>query len=86
MHSLHMYPIYLSRLRVKLLLQTQSANTQLLRDGAGAGVRRPYSGIVDCARRVAQEQGVLSFWRGNFANVVRYACIESYLILMPRVS
>ena len=31
-----------------------------------------YNGIGDCFRRVLAEQGALSFWRGNLANVVRY--------------
>jgi Mitochondrial carrier protein len=29
-------------------------------------------GIVDCFARVAQEQGLLSFWRGNLTNCIRY--------------
>lgn len=31
-----------------------------------------YRGIADCFVRVAREQGVLSYWRGNLANVIRY--------------
>merc|ERR1719421_1784654 len=31
-----------------------------------------YKGIMDIVRRVPQEQGVMSFWRGNLANVIRY--------------
>merc|ERR1711937_252318 len=53
--------------RVKLLLQVQDASTQM----SAAGVRK-YTGMTDCFRRVYAEQGVLSFWRGNWANVVRY--------------
>jgi solute carrier family 25 (adenine nucleotide translocator) protein 4/5/6/31 len=49
--------------RVKLLLQVQAASTQ---------IKDPYKGIVDCFTRVSREQGVLSFWRGNAANVIRY--------------
>ena len=30
------------------------------------------SGMVDCFVRIPREQGFLSFWRGNFANVIRY--------------
>ena len=33
---------------------------------------KPYSGIVDCFRRTAASEGVVSMWRGNTANVVRY--------------
>jgi len=50
--------------RVKLLLQTQDANTKL--DG------KKYTGIVDCFTRCVKEEGVASLWRGNWANVVRY--------------
>jgi len=31
-----------------------------------------YNGIGDCFGRVLKEQGMLSFWRGNLANVIRY--------------
>jgi solute carrier family 25 (adenine nucleotide translocator) protein 4/5/6/31 len=27
---------------------------------------------VDCFTRVYKEEGVLAFWRGNWANVIRY--------------
>lgn len=30
------------------------------------------AGIIDCFIRIPQEQGVSAFWRGNFANVIRY--------------
>ena len=43
--------------RIKLINQT----------GAGK-----YKGLVDCLVRIPKEEGVLSFWRGNFANVIRY--------------
>ncbi|CAK4066856.1 unnamed protein product [Aphanomyces euteiches] len=49
--------------RVKLLLQVQAASTQ---------IKDPYAGIINCFRRVAKEQGVASFWRGNLTNVIRY--------------
>ncbi|EQC37953.1 solute carrier family 25 (mitochondrial adenine nucleotide translocator), member 4/5/6/31 [Saprolegnia diclina VS20] len=49
--------------RVKLLLQVQAASTQ---------IKDPYTGIINCFTRVAKEQGVSSFWRGNAANVIRY--------------
>ncbi|KYQ92706.1 ADP/ATP translocase [Tieghemostelium lacteum] len=51
--------------RVKLLLQVQSASTQIAAD-------KQYKGIVDCFVRVSKEQGVISLWRGNLANVIRY--------------
>jgi len=51
--------------RVKLLLQVQAASKQISADQA-------YKGMVDCFVRIPKEQGVLSYWRGNLANVIRY--------------
>jgi len=51
--------------RVKILLQVQSASTQIAAD-------KQYKGIVDCFVRVSKEQGVISLWRGNLANIIRY--------------
>merc|ERR1712037_287828 len=53
--------------RVKLLLQVQDASSQM----KGAGVK-PYTGMMNCFSRVYAEQGLLSFWRGNMANCIRY--------------
>ena len=33
---------------------------------------RKYNGIVDCFRRTTANEGVVSLWRGNTANVIRY--------------
>uniref|UniRef100_A0A2K5CZ48 ADP/ATP translocase n=1 Tax=Aotus nancymaae TaxID=37293 RepID=A0A2K5CZ48_AOTNA len=51
--------------RVKLLRQVQHASKQIAAD-------KQYKGIVDCIVRIPKEQGVLSFWKGNLANVIRY--------------
>ncbi|XP_030084749.2 ADP/ATP translocase 2 [Serinus canaria] len=51
--------------RVKLLLQVQHASKQISAD-------KQYKGIIDCVVRIPREQGILSFWRGNLANVIRY--------------
>jgi len=51
--------------RVKLLLQVQAASKQIAKD-------QQYKGIIDCFVRVPREQGFLSLWRGNLANVIRY--------------
>lgn len=59
--------------RVKLLLQTQDANP-LIKSGE---VPR-YTGIVNCFTRVASEQGIASFWRGNLANVIRYFPTQAF--------
>jgi len=52
--------------RVKLLVQNQG---EMLKSGR---LKEPYKGIVDCAARVTREEGVVMFWRGNLANVMRY--------------
>jgi len=52
--------------RVKLLLQNQD---EMIKAGRLA---EPYKGIADCFRRVVQSEGVISLWRGNLANVIRY--------------
>ncbi|XP_032812583.1 ADP/ATP translocase 1-like [Petromyzon marinus] len=51
--------------RVKLLLQVQHASKQITVD-------QQYKGIMDCVVRIPREQGFVSFWRGNLANVIRY--------------
>src|SRR3954447_5131701 len=33
---------------------------------------RKYNGIGDCFKRTAAAEGVVSLWRGNTANVIRY--------------
>lgn len=52
--------------RVKLLIQNQD---EMIKQGRLA---KKYDGILECFRRTAAEEGVVSFWRGNTANVIRY--------------
>lgn len=52
--------------RVKLLIQNQD---EMLKQGR---LSHKYNGIVDCFRRTAADEGIISFWRGNTANVIRY--------------
>jgi len=59
--------------RVKLLIQTQDANPRIR---SGEVVR--YTGIVNCFTRVAREQGVHAFWRGNLTNVIRYVPTQAF--------
>lgn len=59
--------------RVKLIIQTQDANP-LIKSGE---VKR-YNGIMDCFTRVASEQGIGAFWRGNFTNVIRYFPTQAF--------
>jgi solute carrier family 25 (adenine nucleotide translocator) protein 4/5/6/31 len=59
--------------RVKLLIQTQDANPKI-RSGEVAR----YTGIGNCFTRVANEQGVAAFWRGNFTNCIRYFPTQAF--------
>jgi len=52
--------------RIKLLVQNQD---EMLKTGR---LKDPYKGTADCFRRVIAEEGVVSLWRGNMANVLRY--------------
>ncbi|XP_021564643.1 ADP/ATP translocase 1 [Carlito syrichta] len=45
--------------------QVQHASKQI-------SAEKQYKGIIDCVVRIPKEQGFLSFWRGNLANVIRY--------------
>jgi len=56
--------------RVKLIMQTQDTNPQL--EG------RRYKGMVDCFVRLPKEEGFWSFWRGNWANVIRYFPTQAF--------
>ena len=52
--------------RVKLLLQNQG---ELLKQGR---LDTRYRGVKDCVTRTFISEGVASFWRGNYASVLRY--------------
>jgi solute carrier family 25 (adenine nucleotide translocator) protein 4/5/6/31 len=52
--------------RVKLLVQNQN---EMIKQGR---LDKPYAGIGDCVGRTFKNEGVLPFWRGNLANVLRY--------------
>lgn len=52
--------------RVKLNVQNQG---EMLKQGL---ISEPYSGIMDCFKRVVRDEGVPALWRGNTANVLRY--------------
>jgi len=54
--------------RVKLLMQTQDSNPDVL-----SGKVQRYKSIGDCFGRVRSEQGMKAFWRGNLVNCLRYA-------------
>jgi len=52
--------------RVKLLVQNQD---EMIKQGR---LKEPYKGVGDCVMRVMKTEGILPFWRGNLANVLRY--------------
>ncbi|GLU20321.1 hypothetical protein SLE2022_365280 [Rubroshorea leprosula] len=58
--------------RVKLFLQNQG---EMVKRGQ---LKRPYVGVGDCFRRVLREEGLISFWRGNQANVIRYFPTQAF--------
>jgi len=59
--------------RVKLIIQTQDANPRIK-----SGEVPRYTGIGNCFSRVQSEQGFLSFWRGNFTNIIRYFPTQAF--------
>ncbi|KAH7674148.1 Mitochondrial carrier protein [Dioscorea alata] len=52
--------------RVKLLIQNQD---EMIKNGR---LSKPYKGITDCFARTIKDEGFISLWRGNTANVIRY--------------
>ncbi|ERL93308.1 hypothetical protein D910_10602, partial [Dendroctonus ponderosae] len=66
--------------RVKLLLQVQEVSKQITQEQRYKGMDHHFSkfpqiannGMIDCFVRIPREQGFASYWRGNWANVIRY--------------
>jgi len=52
--------------RVKLLIQNQD---EMIKQGR---LSAPFKGIGDCFSRTIADEGVVSLWRGNVPNVLRY--------------
>merc|ERR1712071_147973 len=52
--------------RIKLLVHNQD---EMIKQGR---LDKPYTGVMDCTTRTLKTEGVLPFWRGNLANVIRY--------------
>ncbi|KAJ2296342.1 ADP/ATP carrier protein [Coemansia sp. RSA 2706] len=71
--------------RVKLILQAQQSSSQIT-------AANQYKGIIDVLKRIPREQGIMSFWRGNMANIVRYyptqllnfALKDTYKNILPK--
>merc|ERR1712166_1513742 len=59
--------------RVKLIIQTQDANPRII-----SGEIPRYTGIANCFTRIASEQGIMAFWRGNFTNILRYFPTQAF--------
>jgi len=59
--------------RVKLIIQTQDANPKII-----SGEVARYTGIGNCFTRVASEQGIKAFWRGNLTNIIRYFPTQAF--------
>ncbi|QCD85444.1 ADP,ATP carrier protein ER-ANT1 [Vigna unguiculata] len=58
--------------RVKLLLQNQG---EMIKRGQ---LKRPYLGVSDGFKRVFMEEGLIAFWRGHQANVIRYFPTQAF--------
>merc|ERR1711988_582862 len=59
--------------RVKLVIQTQDANPKIK-----SGEAPRYTGIGNCFTRIASEQGMGAFWRGNGTNIIRYFPTQAF--------
>jgi len=53
--------------RIKIVLQTQDANEKIR-----SGEAKKYKGVFGGIRNIYQNEGLISLWRGNFVNVLRY--------------
>lgn len=58
--------------RVKLLLQNQS---EMIKRG---NLKTPYLGLSNTFNRVFAQEGLLAFWRGHQANVIRYFPTQAF--------
>merc|ERR1712193_519469 len=61
--------------RVKLLIQNQD---EMIRAGR---LDRKYDGIGECFKRTVADEGMVSLWRGNTANVLRYFPTQALLFV-----
>ncbi|PHT37438.1 ADP,ATP carrier protein 2, mitochondrial [Capsicum baccatum] len=68
----------LQRSRAPVLIQStaeaplEKKTTSFVVDFLMGRLSEPYKGIADCFTRTIKDEGVLSLWRGNTANVIRY--------------
>merc|ERR1719197_1661211 len=59
--------------RVKLVIQTQDANPKII-----SGEVPRYTGMGNAFARIASEQGIGAFWRGNATNIIRYFPTQAF--------
>jgi solute carrier family 25 (adenine nucleotide translocator) protein 4/5/6/31 len=59
--------------RVKLIIQTQDSNPKII-----SGEVPRYTGVINTLTRVTREQGLISLWRGNLANIIRYFPTQAF--------
>ncbi|KII67591.1 ADP,ATP carrier protein 3 [Thelohanellus kitauei] len=52
--------------RVKLLIQNEA---EMIKHGS---LKKSYGGFIGCVKHTYNAEGLLPFWRGNMANVIRY--------------
>ena len=52
--------------RIKLLLQCQP---ELLKQNQ---LKNNYTGIINCLKQIKQTEGLISLWRGNSLNIIKY--------------
>ena len=57
---------------IKSRLQLQQA---LLEKGT---IKNPYGGIIDCFKRLYQEEGMRAYYKGNLTNVLRYFPTQAF--------
>ena len=61
--------IWFKKIKFKTFLLIFRLQGELLKQGR---LDRSYVGVADCVKRTWAHEGILAFWRGNFASVVRY--------------
>ena len=62
---------------VKLILQTQASHPSVV-----SGKVQPFTSAIQCFKRVASEQGIRSFWRGNLVSCLRYVPHQSSILVL----
>ena len=64
--------------RIKLLMQNQN---EMIKQGC---LKRPYSGILDCAKVTFSHEGLMSFWRGRYILLLFHAVLTEIFKYKPQ--